>query len=642
MSAIWGCVDISGRELPEGICAAMEEPLHQYKIDRYASVCDKNIVMGCGIQYVTPEAKQEALPLYDKEEDLYFTADCMVDNRTELIKDLCPGADAIPDGELMFLAYKKWRDDMPKHVLGAYSYAVYEAKFKRLIVGADHLFNRSIYYSRSGSRVYFSTVIESIIKGTGEKPVLDEVWITMFLSITSLAVLSNPIDTPYKNISRVQASHYMIFEESGDHHVEYWSPRDVKPLRLKNEEEYKERFRALMEIVAREVVRSSEEVGIFLSSGLDSSTVASFAEPILSQKGKNLYSYTCVPIETHRSRYNSRYIIANEQEGVELICQMYPGIIPKFLSVSEQNAISSIRRILPALEVPYKSHTNMAWIDAFAQVAAEDDCRIMLTGQMGNATISAGDIFTYTMSRILQGRLFDAAVNLNRFSIKREVSRKRNVQYILGQLVPGFIRRMKIKDHWGNSYIDRAFARGIGVSDKDSRTERNLGILEPYTFELERSLIFNPTAMAQIGEDETKLYLKYGMITRDITRDIRIFEFCLSAPMECFVGSDGQTRRLVRYYLSDRLPTELIDENAPRGRQSDDWLERLALYWDDLYPELVRGCTIPRLQKYIDREKVKVSLDKFASQPIQSDEKELLLLCAVYAIGVFLEREESL
>ena len=648
MSAIWGCVDLGGGNLPEGLCAAMERPLHEYKIDRYASISGGNVVMGCGVQYIKTWSEKEPLPIYDAEADVYFTADCLIDNRAELIAGLCPGNSDVPDGELLFLAYKKWGGEMPKHVYGAYSYAVYERKENRLTVGADHVFSRSIYYMRAGDRVFFSTVIESIFDGAGGRPEINEEWITMFLSINSLAVLSNPVDTPYKGVSRVKASHYVVFDSGGERPVEYWSYKNVKKLRLGSDEEYRERFRSLMEQLSRETLQGSMgEVGILLSSGLDSSSIAAFMEPILSQEGRRLHSYTYVPIETYKSTYNEKYVISNERKGVEMICEMYPGIVPKFLSVPEQNAVSSIKRILPVLEVPYKSHNNLAWIDEFARIAADDGCKILLTGQSGNATISAGNIFTYIMSRIMHGRLIDAALTANRFAKRHGFGRKWVARRVLNDLTPGFMRRRDIADYWGNSYINRDFARAIGIRDKDSRTEQNAGFMKPLTYETERSLIFNPTAFAQVGEDETKLYLKYGMVTRDITRDIRMFEFCLAVPMYCLVGPDAGTRRLVRYYLSDKLPAALTDENAPRGRQSGDTLDRMFPYWDELYSELARGCAQPRLQKIIDRDMVAASLDKFRDAQELRDgkgdekEKEFVRLCAVYIIGAFLEEEEN-
>lgn len=642
MSAIWGCVELNGGNFPEGLCEVMEAPLHNYKIDRYGRLNKENVIMGCGIQYITDEAVNEPLPVYDEESGVYFTADCIVDNRDELIAQLCPEANDIPDGQLMFLAFLKWREDMPKYVLGAYSYAAYEKKANKLTIAADHLFNRSIYYARKGSRIFFSTLVEPILQGIGEAPSLNEEWLSMFLSMTALTILSNPVDTPYIGVNRVQASHCVVFERGGEKTIEYWSPKDVKPMKLKNDGEYREYFRRLMEKVSKDTLRCRGGIGILLSSGLDSATVAAYAEPILSQKGKKLFSYTYVPVEGHTSRYNEKYAIVDEREGVESICRMHPNIVAKFLDVPEQNAVSSIKRILPSLEIPYKSHTNLAWIDEFAHLAVEDGCKIMLTGQVGNSTISSGNINVYLLSRLLQGRFLNVISTASKFGKIHGVGRKRIAKTILAELVPSFIKYRKEEDYFSSSYINKDFARSIGIKDRDPRLKQNIGLFKPYTFKTERSMIFNPVSLAHVGEDETKLYLKHGMITRDITRDIRIFEFCLAAPMECFVDSDGNSRRLVRQYLSDKIPSKLLSETAPRGYQSDDWLERITPEWNELYAELVRGCTLPVLQKFIDRDMVDVSLKKFKELPQPTDEKEFVRLCAVYISGVFLEEREWL
>ena len=641
MSAIWGCIDLSGDALPEGLCAAMEAPLHEYKIDRYASYAKGNVVMGCGVQYIHVESPREPLPVCDEDAGIYFTADCIVDNREELIPELCPGRTDIPDGELFYLAYKKWQDDVPKHVIGSYSYAVYERTQDRLIIGADHTFSRSIYFNRVGDIVYWGTIIESVIQGRDEPAKVNDEWITIFLSLTSLSILANPIDTPYAGISRVQASHYVVFDKSGNMPVEYWSVKNIRPLKLGSDEEYRQRFRNLMDKVAGEAARTSGNVGILLSSGFDSASVAVVTAQHLEKAGKRLYSYTYVPVEGYKAQYNPKLVPRSEQEGVEAICRMHPVIEPKYLPVPDKNAVSQTREILKTLEIPYKSHTNLAWIDAFTELAAEEDgCRVMLTGQMGNATISAGGMINYILSRICHFRFIDAARAASNYARLMKFGRKRYTKYILENLVPVlvpvFVQRMMARDYLEGSYVNRDVAKTIGLKKRDRRIEGNVGFFKLDTFEMERTLYFNPTAMAHITDAETKMQLKHGMIPRDITKDIRVFEFCLSVPMECLINSKGQTRRLVRHYLSDLLPSDMLSENAPRGMQSVDWRDRLVDNWEAHYAELARGCRQPLLERYINRDMVEKTLEKFKTCPQIEDRAEFMKLCAVYTVGIFL------
>ena len=104
MSAIWGCIDFSGKALPDGLCETMQKPFDQYKIDRYSNVTAGNIVMGCAIQYITAESVNEPLPIYDEDLGIFFTADCFIDNRLDLMNELGVEDGAIPDGMLFFEA----------------------------------------------------------------------------------------------------------------------------------------------------------------------------------------------------------------------------------------------------------------------------------------------------------------------------------------------------------------------------------------------------------------------------------------------------------------------------------------------------------------------------------------------------------
>ena len=618
----------------------MEKPLHEYKIDRYSSVQKGNVAMGCGVQYITAEAANEPLPIYDAAEGIYFTADCIVDNRDELISELCPGRTDIPDGELMFLAYKKWGESMPKRIYGAYSYAVYEEKECRLILGVDHVLNRCLYYFRDGEKLYFSTAFNPIFAGSGKNPTLNEEWLTVFLAINILSTMTNPVDTPYLGVSRVVASHYMSFEKAGAKSVKYWSYRDIKPLRLGGDDEYKARFRALMEKVTRETLRTDGEVGILLSSGFDSATVAAFAAPELTKRGRELLAYTYVPIEGYQNHYNARARETNEQAGVERFCAMYPNIVMHFQSAPEINAISSVKGLMSKYAVPYKSLTNVAWVDALKGMASAAGCKIMLDGQFGNISISPGSVDTYVKTKLVRGRPFHAFSTLNRYAKRRGISRRWLFPYVLKSVIPVSVRRLFIRDYFDSSVVNRETAKAIGFKKRDKRIQDNAIVPRALSDRETFHMSYDEVGYAHTGDLDAQSGLMYGMAIRDITKDIRVLEFCLSLPVECKVNSRLETRRLVRHYLSDKFPAENISEEAPRGRQSGDWLARMLPKWDEIYGELKRVLNSRELEKYVDAEVISKLLAKYKNPPENRDEMEFLTVGYAYAAGMFLESRE--
>ena len=126
MSAIWGNLFFSGNK-PENIDSLMCEPYKtKCKIDRIESASENMCYFGCGIQYITKEAIRETLPLYDKDNNIFLTADCLLDNREELLNALALTDNTLTDGNLIQLAYLKWGIDCVKHFRGLFSIAMWD------------------------------------------------------------------------------------------------------------------------------------------------------------------------------------------------------------------------------------------------------------------------------------------------------------------------------------------------------------------------------------------------------------------------------------------------------------------------------------------------------------------------------------
>jgi asparagine synthase (glutamine-hydrolysing) len=165
----------------------------------------------------------------------------------------------------------------------------------------------------------------------------------------------------------------------------------------------------------------------------------------------------------------------------------------------------------------------------------------------------------------------------------------------------------------------------------------NLSRPQILPYEKLRVKAFNKIAFAHITDSTTKLSLQNGQVSRDITRDIRIFEFCFSSPIECSVNSDPATRRLVRSYLADKLPPEMTGEAWPRGRQSADWRERILPNWQRIYEDMQAVCGSKELSRFVDSAAVNAALERYRDAPAQEDEYKFMRFGAVYMLGLFLE-----
>lgn len=638
MSAIWGCVDLEGKPLEAGLADVMRQPYEECRIDRFETVAQGPVLMGCGIQHIAPHAERDPLPVRDGDAGLCFTADCIVDNRDELLAALALPQDA-PDGALTLAAWRRWGTEIGQHLRGCFAFAAYDENEKRLVVSADHVFNRSIYYARRGSRVYFSTLLQPLVRALwpAGASALNDYWLTYFLADSTLDMLPNPTETPYEGIYKVSAGEYVQFTAGDTKAVRYWNPVVPKRKKYHPDDGHCQTFREIMESAATEVTRTDGATGILLSSGFDSASVAAFAAPVLDRQNKPLNAYTLVPQQGYDGRGHSAYRILDETPGVRMICEMYPNIRPSFLSLPGLDAFSRPEELLRLFETPFKSLNNVNWIEEFCRIAADEGCRVLLEGQMGNLTVSYGSITTYVATKLAGGHFLTGGRALNRYAKRLRMSRKRFFPYIARMLVPEGLSRMFIRDYLADSMVNRETAAELGLTKKCAKLRYNVAVPGMSPIDKDSELLYNLRGFSLVGEIETKQGLRHGLVIRDITKDKRILEFCLSAPVEYFVDENTVERCLVRNCLRDRLPHKILDDHFRKGLQGADWTERLRPKWDAVHRELMAGCRQPALEKYVDGQKLDEALERFRTPPEAQEQIAFTRLIWTYMLGLFLK-----
>ena len=226
MSAIWGAIDMQGKEIPVNIQNMMRKAFDKCVIDRYEEICSGNVYMGCGIQYFVPEAKGEQLPF--AEEAIYYTADVVLDNKEELCKRLGLSKEEwgnMPDGKILYEVYRRFGKDCLNDLLGAYTFVWYEKEKNQIEIVLDAVGNRCLYYRLEGSILYFSSLLEPLAK-ISENTVLNDRWLVDFLAMDHLYMINETEETPFQNIFRIAPAQYICIQGGEIEKEIYWKPFD--------------------------------------------------------------------------------------------------------------------------------------------------------------------------------------------------------------------------------------------------------------------------------------------------------------------------------------------------------------------------------------------------------------------------------
>jgi len=208
---------------------------------------------------------------------VWLLGDVRLDGRDDLRRKLEQHGDEISenvtDEELVLRAWRRWREDALPDLIGDYSFALWDTEARQLWCARDLMGARPFFHAQAGNRLYFSNTLNTIRCAPDISTTLDPHFIGDFLLE---GWNSDGIRTAFQDVSRLPTGHFLRYSSAGLDVQRFTSVPVEEPLRLTREEEYIEQFRALLEQAIAERVPLGS-AAIFMSGGLDSTSVAGFA-----------------------------------------------------------------------------------------------------------------------------------------------------------------------------------------------------------------------------------------------------------------------------------------------------------------------------------------------------------------------------
>lgn len=640
MSAIWGQVRFNGMAGNE--IDIMQKPYERKcKLDRLGRVNAGCCSMGCGIQYITKEAQYEQLPYADRDRGICFTADCILDNRAELMEESGICDDSVPDSVLIRNAYARWGMDFVCHIRGQFSIAIWNEKEKTLYLIADQVASRCLYYYRNGDTVFFSTLIEPIrLAVPGIR--VNQRYLQDYVAAPGMTPNISSTETAYEGIFKLNPGTWLGISGTGKKEYTYWSLDKVgHSLRCKNAGEYLETFRSLYEECVQSSIRCSGRIGIAMSSGLDSASIGVLASKQLAELGKELYSYTYVPHDKIVTSADKDFVMDEEQD-VRLIVKQYPNIRMSFLDNHGQNCYEELDKWVDIMEMPFKAYVNIPNLAEIYRKGAEDGCRVILTGQMGNATVSNGYIDDVLYELWRRKRYITFLMDLNKYCRHVKESRKS----ALSSCIRYFRHADKVLENkqWtyepDNPFLDKEVLKNYPLRERFGENGIEYTERIPQFREAHRSFLKRKAMYTYLGEYETKLGLGAGVMLRDPTMDVRMLEFCYQLPYELYAHK-GTPRWLIREAFKGSLPQKLLDNWMRYGVQNSDWMQRMERDWMHISISVAKDLERAEASGYVKHTEMKQFMDVFPEYQNPDKEVRLMYLLHLAVLGRFLKNGET-
>ena len=224
---------------------------------------------------------------------LVVAADARLDDRDALCDALgvpLPERAGLTDAELILRAFMRWGRDCPHHLLGDYAFAVRDRRRRTLFCARDHIGARPFYYALTTRRFVFASAVEAVLAAPDVSDALDERVVATHLTVEALR---SGARTFFAAVRKLPPGHTLTVEAgrpedgSGGPRVrieQYWHPERAPAARPASDDAYAEQLLDLYTQAVRDRLRGGP-VGVHLSGGLDSSSVAVLAAREARRRG---------------------------------------------------------------------------------------------------------------------------------------------------------------------------------------------------------------------------------------------------------------------------------------------------------------------------------------------------------------------
>lgn len=577
MTALAGYWDFSG-EVPTRPVARMLEAQSIYgqhsAVDALGATA-----FGRRLWSLTGEDAFDRGPLFGRDGNLMLVADARIDNREELGEQLGLPSNqlkTISDPQLILAAIEQWGVKAIEGLIGPFAIACWDSRQHCLTLARDAFGERPLHYHRGEDFVAFS----SMPKGLHCLPSIPYA-ASQVMAASFLALLPETDEESFfEGISRVLPGHIVTVNRNSVETRRYWMP-DLSPVKLGSDGAYVEAMRAEFDrAVLCRLRRNGGGVGSHLSAGLDSSSVAATAARLLSPD--RLHAFTAVPAHAVVPKQRA---ITDEGPLAATTAALYPNIDHVRVAASEESPIALMDRQFQLFERPVLNPSNAVWDHAINDAAQKRDVRVLLTGQMGNFTISH-DGLVHLPELLRKGQL-GKLLALSQALCRYGLSQRQVVALTIAPLFPPRI--------W--EWIARKFGRDLPLHSysalrSDAFEQMSIG---SRAAERDLDLSYRPwgdgAAMRLWGLRRVDLgvYIKgtlagWGLDLRDPTADRRLIEFALRVPERQYILG-GVPRSLARRAFADRLPAAVLSEKR-RGLQGADWPTHLAAARQEIASEL--------------------------------------------------------
>lgn len=284
MCGISGIVVPPGARVPKAVLRAMNDTLRRRGPDDEGYFVDE--AGGCGLGHrrlsiIDLAGGHQPLGSADGRTQVVVNGEIynFVTLRTEL-EGLGYHFATRSDCEVVVHGWDAWGEDLFRRLQGMFALAIWDGRARRLVLARDRMGKKPLYYAFVGpgrGTLIFGSELKALLAHPELERRVSPSALAEYLTYECLPEAS----TIYEGVAKLLPAHALVFERDSGRarHLEFWRwSFEASPARAdvagKSEAQLARHLQALIREATKDRLVSDVPLGVFLSGGIDSSTVA--------------------------------------------------------------------------------------------------------------------------------------------------------------------------------------------------------------------------------------------------------------------------------------------------------------------------------------------------------------------------------
>lgn len=236
--------------------------------------CDENVALGFRRLSII-DLNNGSQPIYNEDNTKVIVFNGEIYNYGELKTELLKCGHVFKtetDTEVLLHGYEEYREELLPKLRGMFAFVIYDTNSKELFAARDFYGIKPFYYYKNDDELLFSSEIKSFLAHPNFKKELNLEMLESYLTFQ----YSVGEDTFFKNVYKLRPGHYLKYKD-GSLEIKKYYELKFEEDNTKTLEEWEKGIREHLDDSIKAHKISDVEVGSFLSSGVDSSLIATLS-----------------------------------------------------------------------------------------------------------------------------------------------------------------------------------------------------------------------------------------------------------------------------------------------------------------------------------------------------------------------------